>query len=155
MDRLRRFQRLSGRDRWLVVQGMVLLPLTALALRLVGFQRCKAALSRLAPRAETAVAGRSVASIEQAQQVARMVQAASRHGLRRANCLEQSLVLWWMLLRRGVPAGLRIGVRKAEGCVNAHAWVELGGVVLNDTEDVHQRYATFERDIVAVSVEER
>lgn len=155
MDRLRRFQSLCGRDRWLVVQAMVLLPLTALALRLVGFQRCKATLCRWVPKLKAGSADRPDASIEQARQVARMVQAASRHGLRRANCLEQSLVLWWMLLRRGVPAGLRIGVRKAEGCMRAHAWVELGGVVLNDAEDVLQRYAPFEQDIVAMSVEER
>jgi len=134
---------------------MVLLPLTALALRLVGFQRCKATLCRWVSKPEAGSVDRSDASIEQARQVARMVQAASRHGLCRANCLEQSLVLWWLLLRRGVSAGLRIGVRKAEGCMRAHAWVELSGVVLNDAEDVLRRYAPFEQDIVAMSVEEQ
>jgi len=39
-------------------------------------------------------------------------------------CLRQSLVLLALLRRRGRPARLQIGVRKAGGQVFAHAWVE-------------------------------
>ena len=155
MDKLRRFQRLSAHEQWLLVQGVVLLPVVSVALRLGGFRRCQAALSRLARGKKSTGSSVSGASIERARDVVRIVQAATRHGLCRATCLEQSLVLWWLLLRRGIPADLRMGVRKAERGVEAHAWVELGGVVLNDTDDVHQRYAPFDRDIAAVTLEER
>lgn len=45
----------------------------------------------------------------------------------RATCLKKSLVLFRILRRRGVPAELRLGVRKVEGDFNAHAWIELDG----------------------------
>jgi len=40
-----------------------------------------------------------------------------------------------------------IGVRKATGRFEAHAWVELRGVVLNDSADVRERFAAFDRAI--------
>jgi hypothetical protein len=36
------------------------------------------------------------------------------------------------LRREGLPSQLRIGVRKADGALKAHAWVELCGSVVND-----------------------
>lgn len=155
MGRLQRFRQLSGDERWLLVESMALLPMTAVALRLVGFRRWQAALSRLAPRGEAGTVGCPEASIARGKNVARIVRVASRYSLCRTNCLEQSLVLWCLLLRRGVPADLRIGVRKAGGSLEAHAWVQLGSVILNDAEDVHQHYTPFDRDIAAVAVEER
>jgi len=85
--------------------------------------------------------------IEKAQGVARVVAAAARNGPFRASCLEQSVALLWLLGRRGIPARLRIGVRKEHEELEAHAWVELGGVVLNDSADVGERYRPFEGDL--------
>ena len=58
-------------------------------------------------------------------------------------CLPKSLALAWMLRGRGVPAAVRIGVKTA-GQFEAHAWVESGGVALNDPEGPAERYAAFE-----------
>jgi hypothetical protein len=64
----------------------------------------------------------------------------------RANCLHRSLVLWWLLDRRGVPAQLRLGVRRLPGAdaPDFHAWVELEGRVLNDRPDIREHYSVFE-----------
>jgi hypothetical protein len=43
---------------------------------------------------------------------------------------------------------LRIGVRKSAGALEAHAWVEYQGLVLNDRDDVCQRFAAFARPLV-------
>ena len=48
----------------------------------------------------------------------------------RALCLEQSLALYYLLRQRGVDARLRLGVQPYP--FSAHAWVEHGGVPLND-----------------------
>ena len=48
----------------------------------------------------------------------------------RARCLEQSLALYVLLRRRGVPAELKLGVQPYP--FNAHAWVELNGSPLNE-----------------------
>ncbi len=61
-----------------------------------------------------------------------------------ASCLPRSVTLQWLLRRRRMEADLRIGVRKVESGIEAHAWVEHRGRPLNDTSDVHRRYAAFD-----------
>lgn len=51
----------------------------------------------------------------------------------RAICLEQSLALFVLLRRRGVPVELRIGVRPFP--FSAHAWLELRGVPIEENAD--------------------
>jgi hypothetical protein len=58
---------------------------------------------------------------------------ASRHHVVRARCLHRSLVLHHWLRRERMPSDLRIGVRKDNGTLKAHAWVELGGRVVSDS----------------------
>ena len=48
----------------------------------------------------------------------------------RARCLEQSLCLYLLLLRRGLNPRLRIGVQPMP--FKAHAWIELDGTPIND-----------------------
>jgi Transglutaminase-like superfamily len=91
----------------------------------------------------------------QANRIAHLVVAAGREGMFRANCLEQSLTLWWLLRRRGFEAELRIGARKKGETFEAHAWVELEGAVLNDDEGVAGEFARFERDLASVEAHSR
>ena len=72
---------------------------------------------------------------------ARPVMAASQ-GPCRANCLKQSLALWWLLRLTGIESALRIGVRKGPVGVEAHAWIECRGPPLNDREDVSIRFSS-------------
>lgn len=60
---------------------------------------------------------------------------------RRALCLEQSLVLYWVLRRRGVEAQLKVGVRPFP--FTAHAWVEHNGHPINEQEDFVTQLAPF------------
>jgi len=62
-----------------------------------------------------------------------------------AQCLVRSLVLWFLLRRRGVDAQLVIGAAVPQGDeLPAHAWVEVAGVPVNDTLDVRERFGSFE-----------
>jgi hypothetical protein len=143
VHRWSRFWGLSRAERRVLAQALVLLPLTVLALRLLGFRACKALLARLASRVTDPSVG-----MAEARGVARMVDVAARHGVFEPTCLPRSLALWWLLRRRRMASELRIGVRKEAGCFEAHAWVELHGVVLNDGGDVHERFAAFARAVV-------
>src|SRR5688500_3968043 len=127
VDNFCKFQLLSWPERWLLVQALFLLPLTALALRLLGFRRWQSVLAGRAPSDETCGGGQAEAAVQQSHITARMVAAAARHGPYRANCLHQSLVLSWLLRRQGIHSHLRIGVRKEGSRLEAHAWVELLG----------------------------
>ena len=57
------------------------------------------------------------------------------------NCLVKSMVLWVMLLRRGLSPTLRVGFRKRDGEIQGHAWVENNGVPINEAP---REAATFE-----------
>jgi hypothetical protein len=143
-----RVWRLSPAERRSLALALALLPLTALALRLVGLRRWQAALARLAPVGAGAAAGDEAAVLGRARAVARMVEAAARRGPYRATCLPRSLALWWLLRRQRIDGDLRIGVRNEGGRFEAHAWVELRGAVLNDGDDVRERFAAFGRAIL-------
>ncbi len=150
MANWRRVWRLAWAERWLLVQALFLLPLTALALWVVGFRRWQALLSRLAPVRGVSASKDMAALIREGRSMARLVDAAARHGPYPAACLQRSLTLWWLLRRRGIDSYLRIGVRKEAGRLEAHAWVELRGWVLNDDSDVRTRFAAFDRRFLSV-----
>jgi hypothetical protein len=76
---------------------------------------------------------------------------AEHHGLGTPNCLERSLTLWWLLRREGIEGELHFGARKSESRFEAHAWVELRGIVLNDSPTVHKHYARFDAPIATES----
>jgi hypothetical protein len=146
----RRVWRLTSAERWFLVQALLLLPLTALALRAVGFRRGQALLTRLAPVRCVPARKDMAALIREGRAMARLVDAAARHGPYRATCLPRSLTLWWLLRHRGIDSCLRIGVRKEAGRLEAHAWVELRGLVLNDDSGVRKRFAAFDRRLLSV-----
>ena len=57
-------------------------------------------------------------------------------------CLRQSLVLYGLLERRGVPSRVRFGVEKRGQALAAHAWVECHGVAPADCGAGYTRLAT-------------
>ena len=154
MVRWHKFLRLSRSERWLLIQAFLLLPLTGLALRLLGFKGLHAALAGLTPRNGILVRSK-LQRLAQARSSTRMVEAAARHGIFHANCLQRSLTLLWLLRRQGIEANLRIGVCKRAGRFQAHAWVEHLGLVLNDSGDVQERFAPFDRAIVPFGVKSK
>ena len=131
--------RLDRAERCLLTQALLLLPLTALALRCFGFRRLypKAAVLWTAPGVTSVDAEET---LHRACTTARMVAIAARNCPAPTSCLERSLTLWWLLHRQGIASELCLGVRKAAGQFEAHAWVECAGRVLNDRADVQQRF---------------
>jgi len=91
----------------------------------------------LARRRATVEAAASALTRSAAQRVAQV--AAFHPG--RALCLEQSIVLYVLLRRRGVPAELKLGVQPSP--FSAHAWVEHDGRPINEAEDFILRLAPF------------
>ena len=137
-----RFRQLNAQSQRIVVKAAVVLAATWIGLRVAGYRRWKRLLDLRASARHASEAG--TAAKESALAVARLEASAARHLLLRTNCLEQSLVLWWLLRRRGIAAELRIGARKENGQFEAHAWVELEGVVLNDAQGQHLHFAPFD-----------
>jgi Transglutaminase-like superfamily len=143
-----RFYRLTGFERAAVLEAVAGLVVTRPGLRLAGFRRWRAVLKWLSPAEPVENQLMEIAS-ESARVIARMEAAATRNVLFRPSCLERSLVLWWLLRRRGIPAELRIGARKDEQKLEAHAWVECGGSVLNQPDAAHLHFTPFDGPIAS------
>jgi hypothetical protein len=88
----------------------------------------------------------SARSDEWVMRRARLVNIAARHPFVWAMCLQRSLALREWLSHSGVPTTLRIGVRREGQGIQAHAWVEFKGRVLNDTERVNEIFTPFAVD---------
>src|SRR5271154_2404191 len=147
MERWQRFWRLSGYERGVVLEATGGLLATWLGLRLAGFRRWKSTLERLSPSTNWVTREPGESQKQSAELIARMAAAAARNLFFGTNCLEQSLVLWWLLRRLGISAELRIGARKEVGRFEAHAWVEVDSVVLNDAGAEHRHFVPFEGPI--------
>ena len=126
----------------LFLRALAMLPLVSLSLRLRGFQPTRSTLQRTLARRTPQVDSDSLNM--KMVLAAHMVNAADRHGLVHPSCLAKSLTLWWLLGRQGISSRLRIGIRKQNDQLEAHAWVEREGVALNEPEERHHHYAAFD-----------
>lgn len=83
-----------------------------------------------APAAPATVAPATVARARELETAVRRV---AEHGPMRTTCLIRASALQRLLEHEGIrDARLRVGVRSAGGEFAAHAWLELGDVVLGD-----------------------
>ena len=137
----RRFAALPAEERRLVREAAARLAAAWIGLRVMGFQRMRA-------RAESLRGGKhggdGSAELAVARMVTRAEESAARHLFFRPNCLVQSLALLRMLRRRGIDAELRLGARNRTGKFEAHAWVTLGSVALNDATETGAAFVPFE-----------
>jgi len=141
MDNFRKFLSLSWLDRWVLLRCMFALPLAACALRWFGLRRCRAFIERTLRKKTAAV--QTISTVDEAQHVARLVRIAARRNLFPANCLQRSIVLWWLLRRRGIRSEIQFGCRAGDEGLEMHAWVECEGQVIGDRDDIRERFAPF------------
>jgi hypothetical protein len=151
IESCRKFPLLSGFERSIVLESLLGLVATKMGLRIAGFQRWKRVM---AGRTSKEIEGASARGhLESVAKIVNLERAAARHLPFSTNCLEQSLVLLWLLRKRGIPAGLRIGARKEADRFEAHAWVEYQGAALNDAGNEHLHFVPFEGPISSLETQ--
>lgn len=127
MRRLRKFLLLSGAERWLLIKAAILLGSIRLGLRPVPLRTLRRILARLT---NTPIPLRNPKRFS-VKNVVWSVETAGRLMPWARTCLTQALAAQVLLLRRGYPAKLHIGVVKGdEDQFLAHAWVESGSEVV-------------------------
>lgn len=141
--------RLSWAERGTLVEAWLLLQGVALALRFLSFQRIYGFLERTSPPASLATGDERLPT-DQVRGLVYLVNGAATHNLFPITCLQRSMVLWWLLRRRGIASELRIGVRKEQGQFAAHAWVEHQNLALNDRADIGREFAPFDKTVWSV-----
>lgn len=135
MSRIRLWWRLAPGDRLRLPGLMLMLPLVSASLAVLGVDRARRLMEGLTSGGEVTAAG---SAQMHAERLAWLVAIAGRRGLVHANCLCQSLLLYGLLRRCGHAPELKIGVRRQNGALDAHAWVDLEGVALGQPDLVHQ-----------------
>ena len=134
----RRFWSLSSTARGLTVEALLLPIAVSLSFRLFGVARTQSWLRQWTKFTGDKIAG-ATGLPEQARSAQKRVKRAT--GIE-GPCLVRSLTLWTMLRRRGVPADLRVGFRKRAGKIEGHAWVEYGGMPINEEKDETLTFVT-------------
>jgi len=134
--RLARLRALTPVQRRVLGEALVLLPAACAGLKVAGMRRTRAMLSRVC--AKGSAEGLDAAGI------ARLVAIAARHGPLRARCLAASMTLETLLRRYGFDAQLRLGVRRHEGRIEAHAWIEHEGGALMDAPGAATAFLPFD-----------
>ena len=141
-EQLHRFRALNPAERAVFLRAMILLPLISFCLRLRGFGATQMSLQKLFSSVNTSSTSAEIS--QTVQQTARMVRAAGRYSIGRSTCLEESLAIWFLLGRQGIPCNMRIGTGKPAGRFEAHAWVECNGIALGEDAASHRHYAAFD-----------
>ena len=143
----RKFRALSRAELLILAQALALLPAVKLVLRWSRLENVRAGLGRLIVNWWKSI-GDPSGEISP-EKLCRMVEIAARRGVVRPTCLQHSLVLWTLLQRNGFDAAIHFGVRKNDQSLEAHAWVEFDGRVLNDPERSGGQYLPFERPVIS------
>jgi hypothetical protein len=131
--------RLSPRDWRVLAEGFGTLLVVAAGARGRSFSRMAAWATRVAPG--------SMLPATDVARIAWLVGIAARPtGFK---CLVRSLTLSRVLARRGVATSVQIGVRQGERELQAHAWVEWKGTVLNDSMAHVREFAALDRTLGA------
>lgn len=132
-----KFSVIPWAERRTLLGAMAWLPLLWLGLHVLGLRRLQAWLQCENPLITNSL------SPDEIVRIAALVNIAALYAPFPATCLTRSLLLRWLLCRRGVASQLRIGVRVTQGVLDAHAWVEYAGVPVNDRPDVGEQFAPF------------
>jgi hypothetical protein len=139
MERKLALLRSLTREQWRVVfESVLLLPFVQISLHVRGFTPTADMLARRSQRPAVP------ADPADARPLGEAVGLVAGRSVVGARCLARSLVLWFLLRRRGVDAELVIGAEAPRGGeLPAHAWVEVAGEPVNDALDVRERFGSF------------
>ncbi|MGC9334107.1 MAG: lasso peptide biosynthesis B2 protein [Anaerolineae bacterium] len=137
-QRLRRASRLTPTDWATLARASVLLLQADLCLRGLGFAATRSLFAPKSPPQPTPLTASQQQTIER---LGYLVAVAAQFHVLPSSCLTRSLVLQRLLGRAGIHADLRIGVRKEDGQVLAHAWLESDGQAIAENVEVEERFA--------------
>ncbi|MEE9415069.1 MAG: lasso peptide biosynthesis B2 protein [Acidimicrobiales bacterium] len=116
----------------------LMLGATRSAIRIFGFAKTTRALTWVSARTQTDGSGDIGA-------VGKEIAAANGRPFA-GTCLDRSVLLCFLARRGGETPEIRIGVAMDDGELEAHAWVVMDGVVMNDSPQAVARYVVFDRD---------
>jgi hypothetical protein len=119
----------------------ILLNIVSIGLKIFGLIRCMRFFKRLSNLLKRKPEQSD--PVKYLQQLSGYVHIISQYTLFRCKCLETSLVIWFLALKSGIESDLKIGTRIADGCFQAHAWVEVQNKVVSEQVNPNNKYVPF------------
>jgi hypothetical protein len=132
-----RFWALSWPERRQLIVAASLLPPFALALRVFGLARLRRWMYR-------SLRGCNRLDPIAVHRIAVAVSVAANNLPIASSCLDRALLTHWLSGRQGFASEVHLGVRLSDGVLQAHAWVECAGQVINDRSDIRREYVAFD-----------
>ena len=124
-DKLARFARLDGADKWLMLRAVWWLAVARIMLLVMPFRRLAARLS-----AENSPRGAQPDQVP-LRRISYAVSAAANNVPWRSDCFPQTIAARMMLKRQGYSSTIHIGVeRVGEEGLAGHAWLTCGETVV-------------------------
>jgi hypothetical protein len=133
-----RIAKVTSAELKTVALAWAMLPVMSAGLRLLGLAKLHARIHRHDLRCSE-----SHFRLQSAKRLALLVGFAARYTPATSTCLSRSILLLWLLRRRGIDAQLRIGTRFVGRSFDAHAWVEWQGEPVNDSPAAAAQFAAF------------
>ena len=130
-NKLVRFGRLDGADKWLLLRAVAWLGIARIMLVTVPFRRL---MARLSTRSESTEAEPDVALLDR---VSFAVGAAANNVPWRSDCFPQTIAARMLLKRQGYASTIHFGVhRTGEDGLAGHAWLTCGDTVVTGGVDL-------------------
>jgi hypothetical protein len=130
--RLRRFFQIGGPRRALLIEAVLLLAASRVALIAIPFPVLARRLGHFVPPSDPRVNGanhRSAQEAERAAEIGWAVARAARYAPFKAVCLPQAMAARVMLKRRGIASVMHFGAAKGtKKPLDTHAWLDAAGV---------------------------
>ena len=126
-----RWLELSPQERLFVLIMTVQLPTVWVGLRTMGTNRMLGWV--LATRRSTHA--NSHWRLDHTRKCWELTRTTARYCLPQGSCLPQALVLFRWLCKHGLEPELKIGARRGDNVLEAHAWLELDGIPLDSTSN--------------------
>ena len=139
LQKLRSASRLSFMDWVLFIQAWGWLLLFDIGLRTRPFTELQAFAARLASR--PTLSSGQIENILLSLRVA--VDRARYNHLYSMTCLRRALTLQRLLSKQGISTELKIGARKDNSQLNAHAWIEYQGQTIGEPEEIREKFRPF------------
>lgn len=130
--------------RLLTAEALFLPLLISTGFRVLGVPRTQAWLRRWTRVGTAPEPTNPLHAVREARRAQLIVKRSTGVG---GSCLVRSFSLWALLLRRGLSTEIRVGLRRREGQIEGHAWIEYLCVPLNEDEKVLRSYEPYERPV--------
>lgn len=144
MTNLVKLGQVPWRDRMLIFQSVLLLPVLDWGLTLLGYARVRGGLEKISPLQTSHMHCLEPEMLQRAREIARIVAIGAEHGLYKATCLRRSVLVWWFLRQEGIQSRICFGVRLNNQQLEAHAWVEVQDTVINDSSEIRSIFRVLE-----------